>query len=81
MESIGALDAKTRLAELLERAARGESFIITRDGRPVARLVPESGVDAQRVADAVRRLKAFRGRLKGVSVEDLLEARDDGRRF
>lgn len=81
MESIGALDARTRLAELLERAARGESFIITRDGQPVARLVPESGVDAQRVADAVRRLKAFRGMLKGVSVVDLLRDRDEGRRF
>jgi prevent-host-death family protein len=39
MESIGAFDAKTRLSELLERVARGEMFVITKHGHPVARLV------------------------------------------
>ena len=40
MESIGAFDAKNRLSELLERAARGEVIEITKHGRPVALLVP-----------------------------------------
>jgi prevent-host-death family protein len=43
MESIGAFDAKTRLSELLERVRKGESFVITRHGHPVARLIPETG--------------------------------------
>lgn len=39
-ESIGAFDAKTHLSALLERVAHGESFVISRRGKPVARLVP-----------------------------------------
>jgi len=33
-------DAKARLPELVERAARGEEIIIARNGEPQARLVP-----------------------------------------
>ena len=39
--TIGAYDAKTRLSELLDRVERGEQIVITRHGRPIARLVPE----------------------------------------
>lgn len=33
-------DAKARLPELVERAARGEEIVIARNGTPRARLVP-----------------------------------------
>lgn len=33
-------DAKTRLSELVDRAAAGEEIVIARAGKPVARLVP-----------------------------------------
>jgi prevent-host-death family protein len=33
-------DAKARLPELVERAARGEEIVIARNGQPRARLVP-----------------------------------------
>ena len=33
-------EATTRLSELLERAGRGEEFVLARAGWPVARLVP-----------------------------------------
>jgi len=33
-------DAKARLPELVQRAARGEVIVIARNGRPQARLVP-----------------------------------------
>jgi prevent-host-death family protein len=33
-------DAKARLPELVERAARGEEIVIARNGEPQARLVP-----------------------------------------
>jgi prevent-host-death family protein len=33
-------DAKTRLSELVDRAAAGEEVIIARSGKPLARLVP-----------------------------------------
>jgi prevent-host-death family protein len=36
MDTIGAFEAKTHLSSLLERVAQGESFTITRHGKPVA---------------------------------------------
>ena len=36
-------DAKTRLSELVEKAASGEEILIARDHKPVAKLVPVRG--------------------------------------
>jgi len=38
-EQVNVQDAKTRLSELLSRAARGEDIVIARSGKPIARLV------------------------------------------
>lgn len=38
MESVNIHEAKTRLPQLVARAAKGEAFIITEAGQPVARL-------------------------------------------
>lgn len=40
MRSVGAFEAKTHLAALLDAVAAGEQITITRHGRPVASLVP-----------------------------------------
>jgi prevent-host-death family protein len=40
MPNVNLADAKARLSELVERAAQGEIQVITRHGRPVAKLVP-----------------------------------------
>lgn len=40
MDKIGAFEAKNTLGTLLDRVQRGEEIIITRHGKPVARLVP-----------------------------------------
>ena len=45
MTTIGAFEAKTKLSELLDRVERGEEIVITRHGKPAARLVPP--VEAQ----------------------------------
>ncbi len=42
-------DAKTNFSKLLDRAERGEEIIISRGGKPVAKLIP-IGVPAPRVA-------------------------------
>jgi prevent-host-death family protein len=39
-ETVNISDAKARLPELVQRAARGEEIIIARNGEPQARLVP-----------------------------------------
>ncbi|OFW07276.1 MAG: hypothetical protein A3H96_17295 [Acidobacteria bacterium RIFCSPLOWO2_02_FULL_67_36] len=39
-QAIGAFEAKTRLSELLEQVDRGQVYVITKRGRPVAELRP-----------------------------------------
>jgi prevent-host-death family protein len=50
---IAAFDAKQKLSELLNRAATGEEFVITRHGKAMARLSPpdeRSNTEAARAA-------------------------------
>lgn len=49
-------DAKTNLSLLLERVAEGEEIIITKNGRPVAKMV--------RVAAEPRRPGRLKGRIR-----------------
>lgn len=39
-EMLGVFDAKSRFSELIDRAQRGEEIIVTRHGKPVARVAP-----------------------------------------
>ena len=81
METVGSFEAKTHLPQLLERAAKGEEFTITKHGKPVARLVPPRPAKAAPdVRAAVEAMKKFRkGRsLGGLSIREMIE---EGRRF
>ena len=40
--TVGVFEAKTKLSELLDKVAAGEEVIITKRGKPVAKLVPVS---------------------------------------
>ncbi len=40
MKSIGIYEAKSKLSELVERVESGREVVITRRGKPVAKLVP-----------------------------------------
>jgi len=75
---IGAFEAKNRLSELLRAAESGRSIVITRRGRPVARLVPPH---EDRAADFATLREAFREIRRKVSgtvcVRELI---DEGRR-
>lgn len=79
MKTVGTFEAKTHLSTLLEQVERGDEITITRHGRAIARLVPVHAISADRLAETVRRLKAFRhGRkLEGTSIKELIE---EGRR-
>lgn len=79
MRTIGSDEAKTRLPELLRRVEQGEQFTVTRRGVPVARILGiEDTVDDRRAI--IERMKAARARRTRVSVRELLDARDEGRR-
>ncbi len=59
---------------------RGETVIITRHGRPIARLVPEAALRRDEIEAAIESLIALRKRTGKISVKDLLSARDEGRK-
>jgi len=81
MDTIGAFDAKTHLAALLDRVARGESITITRHGVPAAMLVPVRESEAKPTHEQiVEGMRALRKRVKSdtMSVREMVE---QGRRF
>ncbi len=78
MLTVAAVEAKTRLSELLERVARGEEVLITRHGKPIARLVSASVADRDRVEETISKLKGARA---GLTLGDLnwKDLRHEGR--
>lgn len=76
---IGAYEAKTHLAALLKRVARGERITITKHGKPVAMLVPPPDAAAMTPEEAIEGIRRNRegARLDGLSIRALIE---EGRR-
>lgn len=79
MSEIGAFEAKSKLGQLLDRVQAGEEIVITRRGRPVARLVPPSpAFNRERARAAAAEIRAMsKGvTLGGISIRELI---DEGR--
>jgi prevent-host-death family protein len=49
MESVNIYDAKTRLSQLVDKAASGEDVIVSRNGKPLVRIT--------RLADSRRQIR------------------------
>jgi prevent-host-death family protein len=82
MREIPASEAKTHLPQLLDAVERGETVVITRHGRPIARLVPEAKRRQAEIDGAVESIKAMRRRRgRGVNLEELLGARHEGHNY
>jgi prevent-host-death family protein len=63
MRTVGVLEAKTNLSALLDDVEdRGEVIVITRHGRPVARLTPEPSARRAKASELAERTRAFRDR-------------------
>lgn len=80
MHTVGVFEAKNKLTALLDEVEEGGEVLITRRGKPVARLVrAEPGFDrakARRAADGLR--AASKGQaLGGLSLRELIS---EGRR-
>ncbi len=80
MIEIQASEAKTHLPRLLDDVERGATLIITRHGRRIARLIPEPDHRQAEIEQAIANIRAMRSRASGITVEELLSARDEGRR-
>jgi prevent-host-death family protein len=79
MRTIQASEAKTQFLRLLDDIERGEPVIVTRHGKNVVRIYPESHFDRERLEKAREGMRALRQRIGKLSLEEILSARDEGR--
>ena len=81
MTTVGIFEAKNRLSELVERAARGEEIVITRRGEHVARLMPPQVQDeagrARTLVARIRRSRTGQPLGEGATIGEMIQ---DGRR-
>ena len=80
MKRIGAFEAKNRLSELLDAVENGEEVMITKHGRPVAKLTPVDNFDRAKAREAIEWMKEFRKKhpLRGLKIKDLI---NEGRKY
>jgi prevent-host-death family protein len=82
MTEVGAFEAKNKLSALLDRVEQGEEIVITRHGRPVAKLIPtHGGIDRSQAQAALQRMRdrAVQARLGAFDWETLKADRDASR--
>jgi prevent-host-death family protein len=60
MTTLKAVEAKSHFSEILDRASKGEEFIVTRRGEPVARVIPFSKHRTADVKELLAELREFR---------------------
>ncbi|MCE0523535.1 MAG: type II toxin-antitoxin system prevent-host-death family antitoxin [Methylacidiphilales bacterium] len=81
MKTVGAFSAKTHLSHLLDRVANGETFVITKRGKPMAALSPVAVAKRQGPRDIIGDFrKRFAGSLKKFSQREIAGLKELGRR-
>lgn len=82
--TVGSFEAKTKLAELLDKVEAGESVTITRRGRAVAVMIAVKADDEsermQALVEEIKRTRVGRGKPAGpgTTISELIKA---GRRY
>jgi len=91
MQTIQISEAEKDFPRVLDEVERGETVVITRHGREIARVLPGSGaecerqaetevkIDRERVLQAIEGMKELRKKIGRLSLEEILSARDEGR--
>jgi prevent-host-death family protein len=75
---VGAYEAKNGLGALLDRVEQGETFVITRHGRPVARLMPYQDPDhRRRVEEAFAGFRAIAAKARLTAADVVAAVRED----
>ena len=80
MLTVGSFEAKTHLAALLARVAKGERVTITKHGVPVAMLIPVAPLQKGDRKELIAEIRELRkgNRLGSIAIRELIE---EGRRF
>jgi prevent-host-death family protein len=80
MKQIQSSEAKAQFSELLDQVERGETIVITRHGKPIARLVPDEEARKLRFDEAVERMNRRRKQNKPVTIDEIIAWKNEGRR-
>ena len=81
MRKVQASEAKARLLTLLNAVERGETIIITRHGKTIARIVPEEDRRQAELARVMAEIDEFRTTMPHIPLEELLSARHEGHKY
>lgn len=81
MIEVQASEAKTHLPRLLDDVERGATIAITRHGRRIARIVPETELRREEIAAAIREIEALRRESGEIAIEEILAWRHEGHRY
>lgn len=76
-DKVNIYEAKTRLSQLVDRAAKGEEIVIARGGRPIARLVAFRAPAAKRKPGRLRGRVRVRRDFDAPLPEELFESRHE----
>jgi prevent-host-death family protein len=78
---VQASEAKTHLPQLLDEVERGETIVITRHGRAIARIVPEGDLRRQEIDQAIEDIRELGKETGKASVEEILALIREGRKY
>jgi prevent-host-death family protein len=79
MRTVGADEAKAHLSQLIEEVTRGEQGALTKNGTPVALLIPVPSAQKRDTREVIRQVRELRRGiiLGGLSLREMIE---EGRR-
>ena len=83
--TLGAFDAKTHFSKILEWVARGKEFVVTKHGKPVARILGMEGVAMQPSPELLAKRQAavewlLANRIKLAPGDTIRQMIDEGKR-
>ncbi|MGO9339314.1 MAG: type II toxin-antitoxin system Phd/YefM family antitoxin [Terracidiphilus sp.] len=86
MQTIQASEAKTKFLSILDDVERGASIIVTRHGKPIARIIPDESVITaneiarrEKVREAICDIEQLRKRVGKMSLVEIIDAKNEGR--
>ena len=81
MRRVQSSDAKARFSEILDDVERGETIVITRHGKDIARLEPEVERRQEEIDAAIENIKRIQKQTGRITLEEILSARHEGHKY
>lgn len=82
MRSIQVSEIKLQLSDILDAVEMGETILINRNGRNIAKIIPENDdvKSASEILEAMKKIKELRKKMTHLTFEDIQTARLEGQR-